>query len=66
MLWNRRRLGRATSFIECDSQRLRRDQAWFLSIFIAKVALDSYIVDPLPIDSPLRAWKRFIAMMRSM
>jgi len=39
MLWNRRRLGRATSFIECDSQRLRRDQAWFLSIFIAKVAL---------------------------
>ena len=39
MLWNRRRLGRATSLIECDSKRLRRDQSWFLSIFIAKVAL---------------------------
>jgi cation:H+ antiporter len=39
MLWNRRRLGRATTFIECDSKRLRRDQSWFLSIFIAKVAL---------------------------
>ena len=39
MLWNRRRLGRATTFIECDSRRLRRDQSWFLSIFIAKVAL---------------------------
>ena len=39
MLWNRRRLGRATQFIECDSKRLRRDQSWFLSIFIAKVAL---------------------------
>ena len=25
--------------IECDSKRLRRDQSWFLSIFIAKVAL---------------------------
>ena len=39
MLWNRRRLGRATSLIECDSKRLRRDQSWFLSIFIVKVAL---------------------------
>ncbi len=39
MLWNRQRLGRATSFIECDSKRLRRDQSWFLTIFIAKVAL---------------------------
>jgi cation:H+ antiporter len=39
MLWNRRQLGRATTLIECDSNRLRRDQAWFLSIFVAKVAL---------------------------
>jgi cation:H+ antiporter len=37
VLSNRGRLGRATSFIECDSRRLRRDQAWFLSIFIAKL-----------------------------
>src|SRR3984957_6926449 len=27
MFWNRKRLGRATSVIECDSTRLRRDQA---------------------------------------
>jgi cation:H+ antiporter len=39
MYWNRRRLGRSTHVIECDSTRLRRDQAWFLSIFIVKVAL---------------------------
>jgi cation:H+ antiporter len=39
MFWNRRRLGRSTHVIECDSTRLRRDQAWFLSIFIVKVAL---------------------------
>ena len=39
MYWNRRRLGRSTHIIECDSTRLRRDQAWFLSIFIVKVAL---------------------------
>ncbi len=39
MLWNRRRLGRATQHIECDLKRLRRDQGWFLSIFIGKVAL---------------------------
>ena len=39
MLWNRKRLGRATHFIECDSQKLKRDQAWFLCIFIVKVAL---------------------------
>lgn len=37
--WNRRRLGRATQLIECDSKRLWRDQAWFLSLFIVKVAL---------------------------
>jgi len=39
MLWNRRRLARSTPVIECDSRRLRRDQAWFLCIFIAKMAL---------------------------
>jgi cation:H+ antiporter len=39
MLWNRRRLGRALGEVECDVRRLRRDQAWFLSIFIAKVGL---------------------------
>lgn len=39
MLWNRRRLGRATPVIECESKKLRRDQAWFLSIFIVKLAL---------------------------
>jgi cation:H+ antiporter len=39
MLWNQRRLGRATQLVECDSKRLRRDQSWFLSIFVAKVAL---------------------------
>lgn len=39
MLGNRRRLGRATQAIECDSGKLRRDQAWFLSIFVAKIAL---------------------------
>src|ERR1700676_4954666 len=39
MYWNRRRLGRSTHVIESDSTRLRRDQAWFLSIFIVKVTL---------------------------
>src|SRR5580692_2458930 len=39
MLWNHRRLGRTTHAIECDSKKLRRDQAWFLCIFLAKVAL---------------------------
>ena len=39
MVWNQRRLGRKTPLIECDSKRLRRDQAWFLSLFIVKVAL---------------------------
>jgi cation:H+ antiporter len=39
MLWNHRRLGRTTHVIECDSQRLRRDQTWFLCIFAGKVAL---------------------------
>ncbi len=39
MLWNRRRLGRATSTVECDSKKLRSDQGWFLSIFIVKIGL---------------------------
>jgi cation:H+ antiporter len=39
MLWNRKRLGRKTSLVECDSKKLRRDQAWFLCIFMVKVAL---------------------------
>ena len=39
MLWNHRRLRRTTHDIECDSKRLRRDQAWFLCIFVGKVAL---------------------------
>jgi cation:H+ antiporter len=39
MLWNWRRLGRKAAVIECESQKLRRDQAWFLSIFIVKLAL---------------------------
>jgi cation:H+ antiporter len=39
MLWNRRRLGRATQAIECEAKKLRRDQAWFLCIFVGKVAL---------------------------
>jgi len=39
MFCNRGRLGRETSVVECDSQKLRRDQAWFLALFIAKVAL---------------------------
>jgi cation:H+ antiporter len=43
MLWNHGRLGRATHVIECDSKRLRTDQAWFLSIFTAKVALGLFV-----------------------
>jgi cation:H+ antiporter len=39
MLWNSRRLGRATLAIECDSKRLRYDQAWFLSLFVVKLAI---------------------------
>jgi cation:H+ antiporter len=39
LLWNHRRLGRATLVIESESTRLRHDQLWFLSIFIVKVAL---------------------------
>src|SRR5271170_1433124 len=39
MLWNSGRLGRTSQIIECDSNRLRHDQAWFLSIFVVKVVL---------------------------
>ena len=39
MLWNRRRLGRTSPLIECEPGKLRRDQAWFLGMFIVKVAL---------------------------
>ncbi len=39
MLWNRQRLGRTSPLIECDSAKLRRDQAWFLGIFAFKLAL---------------------------
>jgi cation:H+ antiporter len=43
MLWNYRRLGRTTQVIECESQRLRHDQAWFLCIFAGKVALGLFV-----------------------
>ena len=39
MVWNCRRLGRTSPLIECESTKLRRDQAWFLGMFIVKVAL---------------------------
>ncbi len=39
MVWNRRRLGRTSALIECESGKLRRDQAWFLGMFTVKVAL---------------------------
>jgi cation:H+ antiporter len=48
MLWNRRRLGRATQVIECESKKLRTDQAWFLSIFIVKVALGLFVFSYKP------------------
>jgi cation:H+ antiporter len=48
LLWNRRRLGRTTHVIECDSTRLRRDQGWFLSIFIVKVALGLLVFNYKP------------------
>jgi cation:H+ antiporter len=48
MLWNHRRLGRTTHVIECDSTRLRHDQAWFLSIFIGKVALGLLVFNYKP------------------
>lgn len=39
LLLNRRRLGRASAAIACNSARLRRDQGWFLCIFVVKMAL---------------------------
>ena len=39
MVLNRRRLGRTSPLIECESGKLRRDQAWFLGMFTVKVAL---------------------------
>jgi cation:H+ antiporter len=48
LLWNRRRLGRATPVIECETTRLRRDQTWFLSIFIGKVALGLFVFNVKP------------------
>jgi cation:H+ antiporter len=48
MLLNHRRLDRSTHAIECDSRRLRRDQAWFLSIFAAKMALGLVVFNYKP------------------
>jgi len=48
MLWNSRRLGRTTLAVECDSKRLRYDQAWFLSIFVVKVALGVWVFSYKP------------------
>ena len=48
MLWNRRRLGRATHVIECESPKLRRDQAWFLCIFAVKMALGLLVFNYKP------------------
>jgi cation:H+ antiporter len=48
MLWNYRRLGRTTPTIECDSSRLRQDQAWFLLIFVGKVALGLLVFNYKP------------------
>jgi cation:H+ antiporter len=48
LLWNRRRLGRPTHVIECDSNRLRRDQGWFLSIFVVKMALGLLVFNYKP------------------
>ncbi|MDP9083985.1 MAG: sodium:calcium antiporter [Pseudomonadota bacterium] len=39
MFWNHRRLGRLNREVECDSRKLRKDQAWFLAIFIFKITL---------------------------
>lgn len=39
MLWNRQRLGRTSRAVECESGKLRRDQTWFLGLFILKVSL---------------------------
>jgi cation:H+ antiporter len=49
MLWNRRRLGRATQVIECESKKLRRDQAWFLGLFTVKVGLGLWVFQYKPL-----------------
>jgi len=48
MMWSRGRLGRTTHVIECDSKRLRRDQAWFLCVFIGKVTLGLFVFNYKP------------------
>lgn len=48
MLWNRQRLGRPTQIIECESAKLRRDQAWFLGMFTVKVALGLWVFQYKP------------------
>jgi cation:H+ antiporter len=48
IVWNYRRLGRTTQVIECASQRLRHDQAWFLCIFVGKVALGLFAFNYKP------------------
>lgn len=42
MLWSRRRLGRVTHAVDSDLQKLRGDQAWFQTIFCAKLALGMF------------------------
>jgi cation:H+ antiporter len=49
MLWNHRRLGRATHEVECDSKNLRKDQAWFLAIFTCKLALGLLVFSYKPL-----------------
>jgi cation:H+ antiporter len=39
MIGAARKLGRRQMIVEADSRRLARDQAWFLAIFAAKIAL---------------------------
>ena len=41
-------IGAATHDIECDSSKLWRDQAWFLSIFIVKLALGLLVFNYKP------------------
>jgi cation:H+ antiporter len=48
MVWNSRRLGRKSLVIECDSGRLRYDQALFLSLFVVKVALGLVVLRVKP------------------
>jgi cation:H+ antiporter len=39
LLWSGRRLGRTAPSVECETVKLRRDQAWFLCLFVIKVTL---------------------------